>query len=402
MKKGWLILIGLLLNLGGMGGWAPVPEALAAVRLLEIRHWAAPDHTRVVIDLDGPPVYEAPPSTDPLILLVHLREVTLAKGRQEISVNDRIIKKIQIEPRGPEAAELTVFLVKPSRCNLFVLKPYLDKPDRLVIDVARPDLEEKEKAERQVGQDLKGKKVKIIVLDAGHGGEDPGAIGPKGTLEKNIVLAVAKRLQKILDEGGEFRAFLTRRGDYFLVLEERVKIAQEYGADLFISIHANGNKKPQVRGTSLYCLSLKGASDQATQLLAQKENASDMVGGASLAPVHKDLDSILLDLEQTHTINESLRFGGLALNELSRVHSIQFTQPRQAGFRVLRAPNIPSILVEVAYITNPVEEKRLQNKSFQGEVSQAIKVAIKKYMPVLAVREGRGGQGPPRPKKQGT
>jgi N-acetylmuramoyl-L-alanine amidase len=384
MKKGWLALAGFL----GMSLMAA--DGLANSRLLDIRQWTAPDHSRVVIDLDGPPAYEVPAPADPLILTINLPEIILPEGRREIQVKDRVIRKIQVEPGARDGAEITLFLVKPARWNVLALKPYLDKPDRLVIDVSRPDLEEKEKAERQVSQKLKSKRTKIVVLDPGHGGEDPGAIGARRTREKDVVLAMARRLQKALDESGEVRAFLTRRGDYFVSLEDRIKIAKEYGADLFISLHANGSKKRQARGSSVYCLSLKGASDKAAEMLAQKENASDMVGGISLPPRERDLDSILLDLEQTHTINESLHLGGLALGELSRITSIQFTEPRQAGFTVLQAPSIPSILVEAAYITNPLEEKFLRQERFQSQLTQAIVTAVKKFMPLLAVKEESG------------
>jgi N-acetylmuramoyl-L-alanine amidase len=281
--------------------------------------------------------------------------------------------------------------VKPGRLEVFLLKPVEDKPDRLVIDVSRPDLEEKEKEQRQFTRELKAKKKRIVVVDPGHGGDDPGAIGPRKTLEKDIVLALAQNLQKALDSTGEVRAFLTRRGDYFVPLQDRVKIAQEYGADLFISLHCNGSRSRQTRGTSIYCLSPKGASDMATQLLAQKENSSDLVGGTSLPPTQKDLNTILLDLEQTHAINESLQLGGLALNEFGRINQIQFTQPRQAGFAVLKAPEFPSILVETAYITNPTEEIMLRKKSFQDRICQSIIAAVKRYIPLLSAKEGSPG-----------
>jgi N-acetylmuramoyl-L-alanine amidase len=248
-------------------------------------------------------------------------------------------------------------------------------------------LEEKEKAERKVTQELKAKKTRIVVIDPGHGGEDPGAIGPNGTREKEVVLSVARKLQKAFNESGEFKAFLTRRGDYFVPLYDRVKIGMEYGADLFISLHANGNTSRHVRGTSVYCLSPTGASDKATQLLAQKENASDIVGGASASGIRKDLDSILMDLELTHTINESLQLGGVMLGELSHINRIQFSRPRQASFAVLRGPSFPSVLVELAYVTHPVEEKNLKRESFQIETSKAIVNAVKKFTPILSLKE---------------
>ncbi len=367
-------------------------------RLLEIRQWAAPDHSRVVVDLEGSPSYEILPTTDPLIFGVLLRQATLAKGRQEISVDDQIIRKMVAEPAGKDGVQILLSLIKPGRPNIFTLKPYQDKPNRLVIDVYRPDLEEKEKAERKGSQELKAKKTRIVVIDPGHGGEDPGAIGPNKTREKDVVLAVARKLQKALDETGEFKAFLTRRGDYYVPLYDRVRIAMEYGADLFISLHANGNTSPSFRGTSVYCLSPKGASDKAAQLIAQKENASDIVGGASTGAVRKDLDSILFDLELTHTINESLQLGGIMLGELRRINIVQTPHPMQGGFAVLRAPGVPSILVELAYVTHPVEEKNLKRDKFQGEAAEAIVSGVKKFLPVLALKEEENISNPKKPK----
>ena len=377
-------------------------DAPAATRCLDIRQWSAPDHSRVVIDLDGPPTYNIPAPAETLVLTVSLQKTILPWQAREIPVDDRVIRKMRIARVGADGAELTIFLVKPARWAAIVLKPFGDKTDRLVIDISRPDLEEKEKAERQVSQKLKTKKTRIVVIDPGHGGEDPGAIGPGRTREKDVVLALARKLQKALDESGEVRAFLTRRDDYYISLEDRIKIAQEYGADLFISLHVNGNKKRSVRGTSIYCLSLKGASDKAAELLAHKENTSDLVGGISSAPARKDLDSILLDLEQTHTINESLHLGGMALKELGRINRIQFTQPRQANFVVLKAPSIPSILVEAAYITNPAEENVLRQERFQLALTRAILAAVKKFMPLLAVKEEGASDELPKTKERGT
>jgi len=364
-----------------------IPPAKGGARLVDIRNWSAPDHTRVVADLEGTPAYEILPQPDPLVYTLKLRGIFLPKGSQEIPVRDPVIHRIKLDAEGRDEARLSLFLVKPGRLEVFLLKPFEDKPDRLVIDISRPDLEEKEKEQRQITRELKAKKKRIVIIDPGHGGDDPGAVGPRRTLEKDIVLAVAQCLQKTLDATGEFRAFLTRRGDYFVPLNDRVRIAQEYGADLFISLHANGSKSRRTRGTSIYCLSLKGASDKASQLLAQEENASDMVGGTSRAPVQRDLDTILLDLEQTHAINESLQLGGLALSELAKVNQVQFPKPRQAGFAVLKAPGFPSILVETAYVTHPQEELFLKKKNFQEQLAQAITAAVKRYVVFLAAKE---------------
>jgi N-acetylmuramoyl-L-alanine amidase len=384
-----------------IAGCFTAADAPAATRCLDVRQWSAPDHSRVVIDLDGPPTYDISGPAEALVLKVSLQKIILPWQVREIPVDDRVIRKLRIARVGADGAELTISLVKPARWAAIVLKPFEDKPDRLVIDIFRPDLEEKEKAERQVSQKLKTKKTRIVVIDPGHGGEDPGAIGPRRTREKDVVLELARKLQKALDESGEVRAFLTRRDDYYIALEDRIKIAQEYGADLFISLHVNGSKKRSVRGTSIYCLSLKGASDKAAELLAQKENTSDMVGGISSVPARKDLDSILLDLEQTHTINESLQLGGMALKELGHINRIQFTQPRQANFFVLKALSVPSILVEAAYITNPAEENVLRQERFQLALTRAILAAVKKFMPLLAVKEEGPGEELPKTKERG-
>ncbi len=384
-----IIIIGALLLMVGLRGQGTE----AAFKVLDIRHWSAPDHTRLVFDLNGLPKYEALPESDPLVLKIKMQEIDLGGKFREILIKDNIIQKVRICPWGREGAEISLSFVKPGRWKIFALRPYQDKPYRLVIDIFRPDLENKEKEERRISYELKTeKKRRIVVIDPGHGGEDPGAIGPKGAKEKDIVLKLAQRAQKIIDESGELKAFLTRRGDYFIPLNERIKIAQEYGADLFLSLHTNGNPKRFTRGTSVYCLSLKGASDTAAQLLAQKENASDLVGGISLVAEQKDLNSILLDLEQTHTINESLLLGGLMLSELKKVNQLQFTKPLQAGFAVLKAPSTPSVLVETAHITHPLEEKLLQKEDFQDALARAIFSAVKNFVPRLAVKEqGTGG-----------
>jgi len=208
-------------------------------------------------------------------------------------------------------------------------------------------------------------------------------------------------LQKILDESGEFKTVLTRRGDYFVPLYDRVRIARECGADLFISLHANANVSRHVRGTAVYCLSSHGATDKAAQILAQQENASDIIGGAAAGATRKDLDSILIDLEVTHTINDSLRLGGVMLGELKNVNPVQSSRPKQAGFAVLRAPSIPSVLVEVAYVTHPVEEKILKQEKFQAQATKAIVNSIKKYMPILALKDEDAGREAGKGKRTG-
>jgi N-acetylmuramoyl-L-alanine amidase len=367
-------------------------EAQGSSKILEIRHWSAPDQTRVVLDLSAPVAYEPRTSSDPLSLSWVVKEVRFPGREKTVAIDDSVVKKIHLQARPQRTVQVTVTLVQPVEAKIFALKKYLDKPDRLVIDLVRPDLEGKEKDARKDVRGLKTKKIRIVVIDPGHGGEDPGTIGLRGTKEKDIVLAIGKKFKKILDQEEGIRAFLTRQGDYFIPLADRVRIARDYGADLFLSLHCNGNRRTYLRGTSVYCLSLKGASNVATRLLAEKENASDRMGGVSGKEVAtRILDSILLDLERTNAVNASLRLGGIVLRELRRVNTVQDDLPRQAEFAVLKAQDFPSILVECAYLTHPKEEFFLKHAKFQNRLARALAESVKKFLPLLTIQEGQAG-----------
>jgi N-acetylmuramoyl-L-alanine amidase len=221
------------------------------------------------------------------------------------------------------------------------------------------------------------------VIDPGHGGEDPGAIGPNKTMEKDIVLKIGEKLIHLLNQDREIKAFLTRRGDYFIPLEERIKISREYGADLFISLHTDGSFNPQARGSSIYCLSLSGATDEAAKILADKENTSNILGGAVLRPAafakDPNLNRILLDLMQNNSMKESFRLAETLLGDLKAIHLIKYPSYRQANFIVLKAPDIPSILVETAYITNKEDERLLNRNDFQEKMAITINGSVMKY-----------------------
>jgi N-acetylmuramoyl-L-alanine amidase len=261
----------------------------------------------------------------------------------------------------------------------FTLGPMNDRPFRVVVDVESPKIGKRIKEKRQTVGKQKVGEDRVVVIDPGHGGEDPGAIGPTGTKEKDVVFAVAKALRRRLDRRPGLRAFLTRTGDYFLGLRERVQIAQDYGADLFLSIHADASRNKNIHGASVYCLSTRGATDEAARILAEKENAADLIGGVQLNRDH-DLNTILLDLVQTQTINDGLRFGGMVLEEMEKTHRIKFTMPRQAGFRVLKAPDIPSILVELGFLTNPQDEKSLKSSAFQKQLAHTLEASACRFL----------------------
>ncbi len=218
-----------------------------------------------------------------------------------------------------------------------------------------------------------------IALDPGHGGEDPGAIGKRGTYEKNVTLAVAKRLKEKIDTEPNMRCLLTRDSDYFVPLHVRVQKARRVQADLFVSIHADAWIKPTAKGSSVFALSEKGATSSAAGWLAKKENDADLIGGVNLGTHDKDLARVLLDLSTTAQINDSLKLGRHVLAELGGINSLHKAHVEQAGFAVLRAPDIPSILIETAFISNPEEEKRLNDEVYQDKMASAILKGIRAY-----------------------
>jgi N-acetylmuramoyl-L-alanine amidase len=225
-----------------------------------------------------------------------------------------------------------------------------------------------------------GTRPLVIAIDPGHGGEDPGAIGPTGLREKDVVLAIGRRLARLIDAQPGMRAHLVRDGDYFVPLQMRVVKARALKADLFVSIHADAWMQPTARGSSVYALSLSGATSAAARWLASRENEADLIGGVNLNVSDPILKQTLLDLSQTATINDSLRLGRSVLSELGRINRLHRKQVEQAGFAVLKAPDIPSILVETAFISNPDEEQRLADETQQERIAQSILDGIRRYV----------------------
>ncbi|HMV06584.1 MAG TPA: N-acetylmuramoyl-L-alanine amidase [Accumulibacter sp.] len=219
-----------------------------------------------------------------------------------------------------------------------------------------------------------------ITLDPGHGGEDPGAVGRGGSYEKNVTLAVARRLRAKIESEPNMRAVLTRDSDYFVPLQARVQKARRIQSDLFVSIHADAFVRPDANGSSVFVLSESGASSSAARYLAQRENAADLIGGVNIDVKDPVLARTLLDLSQTATINDSLKLGKAVLGELGGINRLHKATVEQAGFAVLKAPDIPSILVETAFISNPEEEKRLNDDAYQDKIAEAILSGIRKYL----------------------
>jgi N-acetylmuramoyl-L-alanine amidase len=223
------------------------------------------------------------------------------------------------------------------------------------------------------------RRMLTVVIDPGHGGEDPGAVGRAGTLEKNVTLEIGRRLREMIAADSGLRVAMTRDGDFFVPLRTRVAKARAVQADLFVSIHADAWIKPDARGSSVFALSENGASSSAAAWMAKRENDADQIGGINLASADRNLARVLLDLSTTAQINDSLKLGNSVLRELERINRLHKPRVEQAGFAVLKAPDIPSILVETAFISNPEEEARLRDDAYQEQMARALLIGIKRY-----------------------
>jgi N-acetylmuramoyl-L-alanine amidase len=352
-------------------------------KIFNIRHWAAPDHVRVVIDASDDIPYTVGKAEKKLQIDFEDTE-TPEDLPSEIIVTKPGIHKITVIPLPNGSVRVGLSLTENVHTKVFHIARIPEKPYRVVVDIEFPDVEKQEGQEREQVKVLR--KDKIIVIDPGHGGEDPGAVGRLGTKEKKVVLEISKRLKDNLNKKKGYRAFLTRNGDYYVPFKKRMKIAREYGADLFISVHADAFRRRGARGSSVYCLSLRGASSEAAKILARNENLADMIGGSPNGESSDELDPIILNMFQTNTINSSKIFGTAVLRHLDRVNHVKFKRVQEAPFIVLKLPEIPSLLVETAYISNPNEEKKLRNSRFQTDIARALTNSISEFLPVKPVR----------------
>ena len=352
--------------------------SFAATTILGIRHWTAPEYTRVVIDTSGEARYFVTEANASVIVDIANAKLSRSLSREYI-LNKPAVTKVLAAPRGKDAVRVELQVAANVKANVFFLKAVLDKPDRIVIDVKLPQLEEKASEERKLIRVTEKKKV--VVIDPGHGGEDPGAVGRKGTQEKDVVLKIARRLRDRLAKKG-YHAVLTRDGDYFISLRKRGDIARECGADLFISVHADASRKRGVRGTSVYRLSTGGASNEAARLLAQNENLSDIVGGSSNGAARDESNPIALDMLQSETLNRSRLLGEGMLFYLKKINYLKFEKVQDAPFVVLKLPDVPSVLVETAYISNPREENLLRSAAYQIAVADAMTSAVMTCAPI--------------------
>jgi N-acetylmuramoyl-L-alanine amidase len=420
------------------------PYLARAGRVVAVRIWPAQDYTRVTIESDAELKARKTTAEPATRLTVEIEGIDLIEGMRELVAklqpDDPNIAAIRVAPVGPNVARLSIELKKPIKPQVFNLEPVAAYGHRLVFDLypaqtvdpfeelirqhvssvdestaraaellgaepkskipattndpladliaqaERPARSPKAPADKPETKPTPGKKIErliIVALDPGHGGEDPGAIGPGGTQEKDVVLQVALKLRERINatrvNGNPMRAYMTRDADFFVPLGTRVQKALRVRADLFISLHADAFMTPRPQGASVFALSTKGASSATARWMANKENAADLVGGINVKAKDATVARTLLDMSTTAQIKDSLKLGGAMLAEVGRVGKLHKPRVEQAGFAVLKAPDIPSVLVETAFISNPDEEVRLRSEVYQEQLADALLKGIVKY-----------------------
>ncbi len=368
-------IAGFMLLTGAKAALADKKAALTGIRISQ----ADTDHTRIVFDLSNNIQHNIFALSDPYRIVVDLVDTRESKALSINRQTTSLLEGIRSAERATGELRVVFDLKGKVRPRSFTLRPDGQSGYRLVVDLHSTNLSPTPIVTSQQ-QRLKHKKEFIIALDPGHGGRDPGAIGKKGTREKDVTLAVAKKMKAIINRTSGYRAVLTREGDQFIALRNRVKKAREKQADLFVSLHADSFRSPRVKGASVYALSLNGASSEAARWIAEKENKSDLIGGISLDDKDDLIASVLLDLSQTATIQDSLELGDDVLRHISKVSNINNKHVQQAGFAVLKAPDMPSILIETAFLSNPAEERKLRNSKHQQKLARAVFAGIKSHL----------------------
>ena len=354
---------------------APV---LAAVEVSGIRLWQAPQRTRLVFDLSKPSSYKLLSLKDPSRLVFDFPGGTLKASIPSTDSFDSILGAIRSGHPKPNILRLVLDLKMPVKSRVFALEPAGLYGHRLVVDLSPRDTIGGDLAQSPLFGDNYPKEY-VIVVDPGHGGEDPGAIGYRGSREKEVVLRIALRLARLIDKEPGMRAVLTRNADYYLSLRNRVEKARRERASVFVSIHADAFHKTNVQGFSVYSLSDRGATSEMAALLAERENAADLAGGVRLKNRDPNLAETLLDMQLDWKIKESKLLGNEIFKELSVLGNIHSSRVEQAGFVVLKAPAIPSVLIETGYITNRKDANRLKQIDYQERVAAAILRGVLSY-----------------------
>ncbi|WP_085986666.1 N-acetylmuramoyl-L-alanine amidase [Metapseudomonas furukawaii] len=378
-------------------------DVLAASEVRGVRLWRAPDNTRLVFDLSGPVQHSVFTLTAPNRIVIDINGAKLATRLEQLSTSNTPITAVRSAQRTPNDLRVVIDLSSTVTPKSFSLAPNQQYGNRLVVDLFDQEAAANEASAPQVATAPStpqapvtptrpapsklppvpgGKRDIVIAIDAGHGGEDPGALGPKGQHEKSVTLAIAKELQRQINQEKGFRGELVRTGDYFIPLRKRTEIARKKGADLFVSIHADAAPSRSAFGASVFALSDRGATSETARWLADNENRSDLIGGVgsvSLDDKDRMLAGVLLDLSMTATLSSSLNVGQKVLSNVGQVTSLHKRRVEQAGFMVLKSPDIPSILVETGFISNHNESQKLTSASHQQALARSIKTGVKQF-----------------------
>ncbi|MDH1622336.1 N-acetylmuramoyl-L-alanine amidase [Pseudomonas chengduensis] len=398
---GLVMRIGALVTAVGVLLAALAAEALAASDIRSVRLWRAPDNTRLVFDLSGPVQHSVFTLAAPDRIVIDVSGAKLATSLEQLSLANTPITGVRSAQRSADDLRVVIDLSAPVSPKSFTLAPNQQYGHRLVVDLfdqgsappatqtpsiaasAPPVPVTPTQPPPKLTPVPNGKRDIVVAIDAGHGGEDPGALSPvKGQYEKHVTLAISKELQRQINAEKGFRAELVRTGDYFIPLRKRTEIARKKGADLFVSIHADAAPRASAFGASVYALSERGATSETARWLADAENQSDLIGGAgnvSLDDKDKMLAGVLLDLSMTASLSSSLNVGQKVLSNMGGITPLHKRRVEQAGFMVLKSPDIPSILVETGFISNPNEAKKLHTASHQQALARSITTGVKQF-----------------------
>ena len=388
-------------------------------KLLAVRMWPAEDYTRVTLESDERLKVNHQLLTQPNRLVVDVEGIELTNTLKElvakVKSNDPYVSQVRVGQFQPKVVRLVFDLKESVQPQLFTLDPVGNYQNRLVFDlyptVANDPLMElvKNSAKKSAALEAEdpiaafankdipidkripnqkaptpsekpqSRRLLTIAIDPGHGGEDPGAIGKRGSREKDIVLSISRKLKAKIEQEPDMRSYLTRDGDYFVPLHTRVNKARRVKADLFVSVHADAFVRPNAKGASVFALSQQGASSTAARWLANKENSADMIGGLNIKTQDHQVAQLLLDMSTSAQIKDSLKLGDAVLKQIGSFAKLHKPHVEQAGFAVLKAPDVPSILIETAFISNPEEEARLNDQDYQEQIASSILIGIKNY-----------------------
>ena len=369
MGRAWIVVIlGLL-----------AAASVHAVEVHDVRLWRAPDHTRIVFDLTGPAEHRLIVLENPGRIVLDIERTSLRAAVDGLSLDDTPVARIRSGIREGRNLRVVLDMTAEVEPRSFALQANAQAGDRLVLDLYDKSVQPVAAAKKSVRQAADARRDIIVAIDAGHGGEDPGALGPRRLREKDVVLAIAKEVAALFAAEPGFKPTLIRTGDYYISLRGRRDLARQQQADLFVSIHADAFKRKEAYGASVYALSTRGATSTAASYLAQRENAADLVGGVSLSDKDDVLAGVLADLSMTSTLDASLKVGDTVLRRVDGVAKLHKRQVEQAGFAVLKSPDIPSILVETGFISNPGESQKLASHSYQRRMARAIHAGIRDW-----------------------